>query len=41
MDVLILPKEIKNKIKIWSLRAIIKFGMPDIFYKTQQYIKAK
>ncbi|WP_169975956.1 MULTISPECIES: ATP-binding protein [unclassified Campylobacter] len=33
MDDLMLPKEIENKIRLWSLRAIVKFGIPDDFLR--------
>ncbi|WP_304346172.1 hypothetical protein [Campylobacter showae] len=34
MDDILLPPQIENKIKLWSLRAIEKFGMPDSFFKS-------
>lgn len=33
MDEILLPPEIENKIKLWALRAIEKFGMPDSFFQ--------
>jgi len=33
MDEILLPPQIENKIKLWSLRAIEKFGMPDSFFQ--------
>ena len=33
MDDILLPPQIENKIKLWSLRAIEKFGMPDSFFQ--------
>lgn len=33
MDDILLPPEIENKIKLWALRAVEKFGMPDSFFK--------
>lgn len=34
MDEILLPPQIENKIKLWALRAIEKFGMPDSFFKS-------
>lgn len=33
MDDILLPPQIENKIKLWALRAIEKFGMPDSFFQ--------
>ena len=33
MDEILLPPQIENKIKLWALRAIEKFGMPDSFFQ--------
>ena len=33
MDEILLPSQIENKIKLWALRAIEKFGMPDRFFQ--------
>ena len=33
MDDILLPPQIENKIKLWALRAIGKFGMPDSFFQ--------
>ena len=41
MDEILLPPEIENKIKLWALRAIEKFGMPDSFFQRYDDILQK
>ena len=41
MDDILLPPEIENKIKLWALRAIKKFGMPDSFFQRYDDILQK
>lgn len=41
MDDILLPPQIENKIKLWSLRAIEKFGMPDRFFQRYDDILQK
>lgn len=41
MDDILLPSEIENKIKLWALRAIEKFGMPDSFFQRYDDILQK
>ena len=41
MDDILLPPEIENKIKLWALRAIEKFGMPDSFFQRYDDILQK
>ena len=41
MDEILLPPQIENKIKLWALRAIEKFGMPDSFFQRYDDILQK
>ena len=41
MDEILLPPQIENKIKLWALRAIEKFGMPDRFFQRYDDILQK
>ena len=41
MDEILLPPQIENKIKLWALRVIEKFGMPDSFFQRYDDILQK
>ena len=41
MDEILLPPQIENKIKLWALRAIEKFGLPDSFFQRYDDILQK